>query len=897
MTEAEEYRKLLEEKHQRFKLNEWRTNPMVWLEERFGENPRDYKWSDWPGFPEGHKWDGDKDPLYESWMGLARNNWVGIESGTGCHAKGQGLIMYDGSIKKVEDIIVGDLLMGDDSTPREVLELYRGRETMAKVTPVKGESFVVNKSHILSLALTGGHKHKHRAYPLIENVSVTNYLQWSKTKKHHYKLYRTGVSFQRSRTIKYDPYFIGLWLGDGTTSGTGITNIDKEIIDYIYSYAKDIGGSVTINDGGGKRTPTYKINYRSKEPKIKRTYAYQQSRKGKPIGTVNPLKNYLKRFVKNGEKFIPTALLVSSYKERCELLAGLIDSDGHKDKIGLGYEFCTIYKVLADGVLFLARSLGLGCTISYRENEFKGSYRISISGDATHIPMKVERKKAYPRQQIKDVLKTGFSIEELLEADYYGFELSGNHLYLLDDFTVTHNTGKTFLLSRVVLWFLDCWEDSLVVTSAPKQDQLKLHLWSEITKIFHKFKKIRPYAELLQLRLKVDSRQPDNSEDPDLSSSWQAVGFIAGAGAEEQSATRAQGFHRKDMLIIIEETPGMPTQIMTALKNTSIGDHNLMFALGNPDSVLDELHRFATMREVGKFKVEKYRASGFDHPNVTMGKDIVPGAVTRKSIAMRESDYGKDSPMYMSRVRGISPAQGADSLIKLEWIEQCIYNKDFVNDGHNAAGVDVANSEAGDTAAIAWGLGSKLVNIDEFYCANATHLAYNMIYDNTYIDNSGFNNYNTKKVHEYIIGASCIGVDAVGIGVATVNAFLESGYRVMALQGGQWEEAIPLDDNEKPMYKFVSLRAQMYWALREALRKKEISIELEDNFVLEKLKKQLITPKFDNSRATVAVERKELIKKRLGGESPALADAVAYWNWMRMGYRISSGFMNISGGK
>ena len=49
--------------------------------------------------------------------------------------------LYDGSKKKVEDIIIGDLLMGDDSTPRQVLSLARGREMMYKINDYN-KSFV-----------------------------------------------------------------------------------------------------------------------------------------------------------------------------------------------------------------------------------------------------------------------------------------------------------------------------------------------------------------------------------------------------------------------------------------------------------------------------------------------------------------------------------------------------------------------------------------------------------------------------------------------------------------------------------------------------------------------------------------------------------------------------------
>src|SRR5690606_21713482 len=68
-----------------------------------------------------------------------------------CLGKGTKVVMYNGQLKKVEDVIAGDLLMGDDSTPRKVLSICRGREQMYWVHQNKGISYRVNESHILSL--------------------------------------------------------------------------------------------------------------------------------------------------------------------------------------------------------------------------------------------------------------------------------------------------------------------------------------------------------------------------------------------------------------------------------------------------------------------------------------------------------------------------------------------------------------------------------------------------------------------------------------------------------------------------------------------------------------------------------------------------------------------------
>ena len=69
-------------------------------------------------------------------------------------AKGAKILMNNGSIKKVENIKVGEYLMGPDSKPREVKNLVTGKSEMYKITPSKGDSFVVNKHHILFLKAT-----------------------------------------------------------------------------------------------------------------------------------------------------------------------------------------------------------------------------------------------------------------------------------------------------------------------------------------------------------------------------------------------------------------------------------------------------------------------------------------------------------------------------------------------------------------------------------------------------------------------------------------------------------------------------------------------------------------------------------------------------------------------
>jgi len=86
----------------------------------------------------------------------AKGMVIGIQGPMGCgkcFARDTGIMMVDGSIKKVQHIKVGDVLMGDDSLPRNVLALGSGRDIMFKVSSSDGESYVVNSEHILCVKI------------------------------------------------------------------------------------------------------------------------------------------------------------------------------------------------------------------------------------------------------------------------------------------------------------------------------------------------------------------------------------------------------------------------------------------------------------------------------------------------------------------------------------------------------------------------------------------------------------------------------------------------------------------------------------------------------------------------------------------------------------------------
>lgn len=359
---------------------------------------------------------------------LATGGFTG-EGKTFC--RGQKILMFDGSIKKVEDVKVNDLVMGDDSTSRKVLSLHNGFGELFKVSQVKGEPYVVNKEHILSLKRTrtqrfrnDNPKREKRSRPdkkgLVKNVAVKDYLNWSKAQKHFWKGYKVAVNFPE-KSLRIEPYFLGLWLGDGNGRDARITTIDSEIIEYLIYLGKKLN-----------LKPHFGINKKSKALCVNLS---------KKSGIKNFIREIFKYYNLFNNKHIPHVFKINSRESRLNLLAGLIDTDGYVNHEG--YVFVNKNKRLAEDVLFLARSLGFyACMKSFFNKKYQRNYfKVGISGDCSVVPVKVERKKVKARRQIKDVLVTGIKLSSCGEGEYFGFETDGNGLFLLSDFTVVHNSA------------------------------------------------------------------------------------------------------------------------------------------------------------------------------------------------------------------------------------------------------------------------------------------------------------------------------------------------------------------------------------------------------------------------------------------------------------------------
>lgn len=362
---------------------------------------------------------------------------------TGCHAIGSKVLTADGNVVAVENVHVGDFLLGMDGTPRRVIAVHHGEKPCYEITPTKGNPFVVTEDHVLSLVKTTIRRDgfPSQAGGGIVDVSVKDYISRSRTFKHQHKLFRPSMlDFPVDEaSLPIPPYIVGVLLGDGgLRHAINVTTAEPEVLGELRSYAASLGYALRAEPAGLANTWIFQTG--------------EGGRKGSRLRRMLAQTGLLG--CGSGEKHIPRQYLTASSFHRLELLAGLVDTDGSKSSNG-SCDYITKSPRLADGICFLCRSLGLAayshpCEKTIKSIGFRGTYyRVSISGDLSVIPTRVPRRKFGARLQKKSVLRTGFSVRPVGVREYFGFTVDGDNRYLLDDFTVTHNCGKTIVFSHL----------------------------------------------------------------------------------------------------------------------------------------------------------------------------------------------------------------------------------------------------------------------------------------------------------------------------------------------------------------------------------------------------------------------------------------------------------------
>lgn len=358
------------------------------------------------------------------------------------------VVSYDGRLKRADEVQIGDLLMGLDSTPRRVTAVYHGQDKhMYRIDQSKGDSYTVNSRHIntcIEIGKRGKCLEEHEKH--IVDVDMPTLLSFSKNYiSERIRTFKVAWEMPYKKVL-IEPYFLGIWLGDGFTNMVGICKPYKEIIDYCDAYAKQLGISCD-HEGWNDSLQCFS------------NHIFYQGYIGNGSRNIKKCKltKYFKAYKLLGHKHIPDVYLYNSKKVRMQLLAGLLDTDG--DLWQNGYHWGSIHKELAEQVRYLANSLGFRtkCGGGVKFNKQLGRdyeyWWVSISGKIDEIPVRLQHKKieydwvTKPSNKdwgtidgITPSVVSSIKITDVGEGEFVSITTDGDHRFLLGDGTVTHNS-------------------------------------------------------------------------------------------------------------------------------------------------------------------------------------------------------------------------------------------------------------------------------------------------------------------------------------------------------------------------------------------------------------------------------------------------------------------------
>ncbi len=316
-----------------------------------------------------------------------------------CMAINTPILMFDGSIKKIQNIVVGDEIMGDDSTPRKVLSLARGVDDMYNVW-YGSKKYTVNKEHILCL--------KTKVYPCIITSNDVKVIV----------AYLKGGSIFNYTFYKKDY--------------GGNEDIMRNSIDQFMKNNKENTMHIAVKDlvkwpkDGQKMVKGYRERiYFSKNEIVKSPFL---------IGTL----------AGKGElNTIHIDYKINSIFVREYVVAGIIGSIGSISKYGKYNSYVVNInksrKTFMNDFLFILDTLG----IMYKSKLIEGkSYKITLYGKYLE---NIHKKTIFSDQHFNagnECIEDGYSINIKYAGtdNYFGFCLDGNHRYALADCTITHNT-------------------------------------------------------------------------------------------------------------------------------------------------------------------------------------------------------------------------------------------------------------------------------------------------------------------------------------------------------------------------------------------------------------------------------------------------------------------------
>lgn len=398
--------------------------------------------------------------------------------------------------------------------------------------------------------------------------------------------------------------------------------------------------------------------------------------------------------------------------------------------------------------------------------------------------------------------------------------------------------GKTTALAALCNWKLSTHKDSIVLTTASSHMQVRQNLWGELRRQA-KHANLYGSTPITQGMIKLDEKHYAIAISP-------------------REPENAQGFHARSMLIAIDEATGANRDVINALIGTATGNDVQIVMIYNPmstDSFVYEAERSGDWHVI--------TISADEHPNIFMGKNIIDGAITRRSYydnvkawsyEVGEHDdkafylmgkYYRKTAEITKRIFGEWAEDGGEGFIPMHLVRRSLTAD--VGRGIKSLGVDVARG--GDDA-----------TCFAFFDGD--------VQEETVLMRSRDTLSIAERIREYYdAGWRVITIDDTGIGGGVTDILRSYGIEVYPIHFAQAAKGFFKHQRKQ----LANARAEMYFVLDDELKKG--SIKLADDFLLHQ-ELTSIGLRQNTSSEAYLLESKDEIKQRLG-RSPDRADATA----------------------
>jgi superfamily II DNA or RNA helicase len=390
-----------------------------------------------------------------------------------CFAKETPIMMYDGSVKMVEDIRPKDVLMGDDNTERRVQSICKGYEQMYKIVQEKGGSYTVNEPHILSLITTDN----------IKKDIIVSYLYDDHVVGEGYVMlpglpdgvgnpgtytpepfikglygYKKAIDFVDHRQLNYcleiDPYIFGRWIYSLYVSPYPPPSQTNNVLHLKSDTCKRVVNNIL------KTNPV-------SSHLMRLTDCHYQLMSTTSNGvTLNILDaifyKYFKKDSKNSSNIhIPKSYKYSTIANRQRLVSGILDGmhvDGRYGQSGRYDLPDSGDKKLRSDIIFVFESLGY----------YTMNHKTVLGNPITQLKIGYTKQNGailqFPSNNPQNLTKSQIKIVKKYVDTYYGFEIDMNRRFLLGDGTVVHNTVMALYIAAAlnVKTLVICHKDFLM---------------------------------------------------------------------------------------------------------------------------------------------------------------------------------------------------------------------------------------------------------------------------------------------------------------------------------------------------------------------------------------------------------------------------------------------------